>query len=142
MSFWTRLGIVFGLVWVLLGALSLLPIWEIAPQGEASKGDSVILIERPEKGLAEAVEPGIDFYEWAVEPAVSSAHSNFPRYCGDESRALPNHTYFVFRRWWGSGGKHWHSGVMEHAIGADYSFKFQCGYTDSNGRRHHAPRWP
>lgn len=139
-SYWQRLGIVFGVVWVLLGIISLLPVWET--HGEIAKSDSVTLEKIEPKGVGRALEPAVDFYAWAVGPAISSAHSDFPKYCGDKSRAIPNHTYYVFRRWWDSNGTHWHKGVMEHAIGADYNFKYQCGYTDSHGNRHHLPRWP
>jgi hypothetical protein len=134
MSRYQALGIGLLAACVFLGVASLSPVFET--HSHSGEGDEVVLIPRDADGPIEnTLEPAYDLYK-SLTPKVSSAHQDFPKYCGHDPAAIPNHYYYPKNAWWNSG-VHYHTGIMSHVVGADYSYKFICG---RNGN--HFKRWP
>ncbi len=125
MSAYQKIGLVGCVLMVLLGGLALLPP-EDTHAHLAGPHDTLEKIPPDERSdLEQLAEPVGQFWRF-VMPDVASAHHPFPKVCANYDFVKPNHYYYLERHYW-SGGYHYHAGLMDHAVGADYRFKFRCG---------------
>jgi hypothetical protein len=124
----TTAAAILATVMLIAGVMAFLPPASTHVH-EPGPGDELTLIPRDDRpALERTLEPAIQLYEF-ISPDLGSAHHPFPKVCYHGHYVRPNHTYYRWEHYW-RDGYHYHAGRMDHAIGADYRFRFRCGSRD------------